>query len=221
MHNFEIIHFSWFGLDLQEPMALILNWLVTAFSLFAFWSLKRQSAGNLSYFSKFYLTLGISTFFGGLGHLFFQYTGFYGKFPSWITAVLAGYYAARGVLEVYGHRKGYQFLSVFLLIKSVVLICLSLISLKFVFVAIDAILTYLIYCGYLAWKLWKDEVNAMRFLVFGVAVLIPSAFIFLFNFNIHRYLNRDDLSHLLMLACIIFFYQGMKLLVQRENVQQA
>jgi len=203
-------------------MALILNWLVAAFSFFAFASLKKRSAaGNLSYFAKFYLTLGISTFFGGLGHLFFQYTGFYGKFPCWITGVLAGYYAGKGVLEVYGNRKGYKFLYFFLLVKSLLLICLSLISLKFVFVAIDAILTYLLYCGYLAWKLWKDEVSAMRFLVFGVAVLLPSAFIFLLNVNISRYLNRDDLSHILMLACIILFYQGMKSMVGKEHTEKA
>ena len=42
----------------------------------------------------------------------------------------------------------------------------------------------------------------------GVLVCIPSVFIFLLKLNPHKWLNKDDLSHLLMLLCLIFFYLG-------------
>jgi len=206
------IHFSLFGLDLMEPMALITNWMIASFCLFAAFKLKGSSDKTIRLFTVFYGCLAISTFFGGLGHVFFQYTGLYGKLPSWIFAILAGIFAGKAVLEVWGDRPGKKFLHNFLIVKSVVLLLLSIWTLKFIFVTLDAILTYLLYCGYMAWKLWKAEVTAMRFLVFGVLVSLPSAFIFLLKLNPHRYLNKDDLSHLLMLACVIFFYKGIDLL---------
>lgn len=206
------IHFTFLGLDLMEPMALITNWMIASFCFFAAFRLKDSSDKTIRLFKAFYLCLGISTFFGGLGHLFFQYTGLYGKLPSWIFGILAGIFAGKAVLEVWGDRPGKKFLHNFLIIKSVVLLLLSIWTLKFIFVTVDAILTYLLYCGYMAWKLWKAEVEAMRFLVFGVLVLLPSAFIFLLKMDLHRYLNKDDLSHLLMLACVIFFYKGIDLL---------
>jgi hypothetical protein len=213
------IHFSLFGLDLMEPMALVTNWMIASFCFFAAIRLSGSQDRTIRLFTAFYWSLGISTFFGGLGHVFFQYTGLYGKLPSWSFAILGGVFAGKAVLEVWGNRSGKQFLHWFLVIKSIVLIVLSVWTLKFIFVTLDAILTYLLYCGFLAWKLWKDKIDAMRFFVFGVLVLLPSAFIFLLKLNPHRYLNKDDLSHLLMLACVIFFYRGIDLL-KKTGVQE-
>lgn len=56
----------------------------------------------------------------------------------------------------------------------------------------------------------KRGAIGLKWIVIGVLVLIPSAFIFIKEVNLHRWLNKDDLSHVLMLACIYFFYIGMK-----------
>ncbi|MCE3296966.1 MAG: hypothetical protein K0R65_2680 [Crocinitomicaceae bacterium] len=210
MNDFEIIHFSLWGLKLQEPMALLTNWLIAFFCFFALLRIKWSNAYPVKYFRMFYLVLGISMIFGGLGHLLFQYFGLYGKIPSWILGTLAGYYIGKGVLYYWKDHPSYRFFNIFLVVKSIVLLILSLVFLKFIYVAVDVIITYIMYSGYIAFRLWMKNKIEMRFFVYGIIILFPSMFIFLMNINLHRYLNRDDLSHVLMLACIILFYEGVK-----------
>jgi hypothetical protein len=207
---FEIIEFSFAGLHLQEPGALISNWLITAFSIYAYKSINWSNSPASSAFKKFYLVLAISTFLSGFGHVLFQYFDVFGKYPAWILAVTSGYYISTGILYYWRSHKSYKLLKYFLITKSIVLLSLSLLNQTFVFIAIDSILTYLLYCGYLAGRMWAKNNLDMQYFVYGILVLIPSAFIFLMNINLHKYLNRDDLSHLLMLICIILFYYGVR-----------
>lgn len=210
MNQFEIVKFTLGGFILQEPMALITNWVIFLFCLFVFLATPWQQSYPSERFKKFYLYLGISMFFGGLGHLFFYYTGFYGKYPSWILATVAGFHVGKAILYYWRNSGSYKFLNHFLWVKSILLLSLGLATQKFIFIAVDSIFTYLFYCGFLAWMLWKKQKEEMKYMVFGVLALLPSAFIFLMNINLHRYLNRDDLSHVLMLLCIVLFYQGIK-----------
>lgn len=215
MQAFEIIHFSIGGLKLQEPIALLTNWLIASFCFYVFFKTKWSSSYSSNAFKYFYFVLGISTFFGGLGHLFFHYFGIYGKYPCWISGIIAGLFIGKGILHYWKERPMYVFWNSFLWTKSVLMLILSVTTQKFVFVAIDAILTYILYTGFLSWKLWKSDKTEMKYFVYGMAILLPSAFIFLLNINLHRFLNRDDLSHLLMLSCIIFFYLGVKKINKR------
>jgi hypothetical protein len=210
MNQIEIVKFSLGGFNLQEPMAFISNMLIASFSLFAYFSTKWASTKSSKYFSYFYLCMGISTFFGGLGHLLFQYFGVIGKFPSWVGAVLCGVFIGKGVLEYWKVKKSYQLFHVFLLVKSISLLLLSLFFGTFLFIAIDAILTYIIYCGILPGNMWYNNKLEMKYFVYGIIILFPSAFIFLLNINIHKFFNKDDFSHILMLSGIIFFFVGIK-----------
>lgn len=219
MYPFEIIQFTIGGLRLQEPMALITNWLISGFCFFVFARTNWSTSYSSNAFKYFYLLLGISTFFGGLGHLLFHYFGVYGKYPCWITGVMASLAIGKGILFYWKDKPFYANWSTFLWMKSLALLLLGLFSEKFIFIAIDAILTYLLYSGYLAWKLWKNEKKEMKYFVYGITILFPSAFIFFLNINFHRYLNRDDLSHLLMLSCIIFFYFGIKKMNSRYLIK--
>lgn len=206
----EIIKFDFLGLHLQEPMAIAMNLLISLFCFYAFFRLKKWNDKANIYWQRFYLTFGISTFFGAMGHAFYEYFGVVGKYPCWILGCVANCYAAIGMLRFKGYTKP-QPLSVFLIIlKSFVLLVLAIVTSKFIFVAIDAILTYIIYTGVFGVILIKRGAIGLKWIVLGVLVLIPSAFIFIFKVNIHRWLNKDDLSHVLMLACIYFFYIGMK-----------
>lgn len=214
MNHFEIIEFSLGGFTLQEPMAFITNMLITSFSLFVYFSINWADTKASQTFRYFYLVLGISTFFGGLGHLFFQYFGIPGKFPSWIGAISSSYLISKGILHYWKQKKSYLFLNIFLLVKSISLLLLSLYFGTFLFIAIDAILTYLLYCGILTGNMWYNNKEEMKYFVYGVIVLLPSAFIFLMKINVHRFFNKDDFSHILMLSCIIFFYIGIKKLNQ-------
>ncbi len=210
MHPFEIIEFSAFGLKLQEPMAIVTNWSISLFCVFAVFSIKWNDSYPSQSFKWFYTVLGISTFLSGFGHSLFQYFDVFGKFPAWITAASSGYFISMGILFYWKDKKSYSFLKIFLIVKTISFISLSLITQKFLFIAIDSILTYIIYCGILPYLIWKKGMNEMKYFFLGIIVLLPSAFIFLMNINLHLYLNRDDLSHLIILVTIMFFYAAIK-----------
>lgn len=215
----EIIYFKLFGLHLQEPMALITNWLISSFCFFAFFKLRKFKSDANYYWRMFYLSFGVSTFFGGLGHIFFQYTGMYGKFPSWTFGTLSNCFAALGMLSFKSFSFPSNYAKWIVWSKAVIMLSLAIITKKFVFVAIDAIITYIGYTGIYAYYMLKNR-NAkfLRLIIVAVLVLLPSAFIFLLKLNLNRWLNKDDLSHLLMLGCIYFFYLGLKEWGRNEKV---
>jgi hypothetical protein len=214
----EKIQFEFLGLHLQEPMALLFNWIIAGFCFFAFSQLGKFKNEANFYWRVFYLTFGISTVFGGLGHLFFNYTSFYGKFPCWILGCVANGFAATGMLHFKGISSPGKYANAFIWIKSIGLCVVSILTQKFIFVAIDAILTYIIFTGVYAFIVMRRNENAqfLKNMVIGVIILTPSAFIFIFKLDPHKWLNKDDLSHILMFCTICYFYKGIKEWGQQE-----
>ena len=190
---------------------------MSAFSLFAYLKLKNTAIHDLVYWKKFFFWFAISTFFGGIGHLFFNYFDILGKFPNWITGVLSGYFAGKAIIVNLKNNALEKKCELFLIIKGAILLLASIATLNFVFVAVDAIITYVIFCGFMANSLYKKGIVELKYMTYGVLVCLPSIFIFFFKINPHRWLNKDDLSHLLMLACIIFFYIGAKKRITKIN----
>lgn len=214
----EIIEFDLFGLHLQEPMSLITSWMMCAFSIYAYFKLTNTTQKEVYFWKAFFFWFFFSTFFGGTGHLFFKYSGIYGKFPNWIATVISGYYAGVAMtvnIKNNQKKKNYELLLVF---KSVTLLVLALATQKFLYVATDAILTYSIYCGILGWAFYKTGDLRMIYFFYGVIVCLPSVFIFFLNVNPHLWFNKVDLSHIFLLACIsLFFIGAKKLMVAGRN----
>lgn len=216
----DAIKFDWLGLHLQEPMGIIMNMLIALFCLFAFFQLQeRRQDEAVHWWKLFFLTFGVSTFLGGLAHGFFYYFGVPGKFPCWILGCLANIFAAKGMLSFPGYENKNRALDALVWSKSLILLAAALITQKFIFITIDAILTYLSFTGGYALLLVKRGLKEVKLMVIGVIVLIPSSFIFLQKINPHRWLNKDDLSHVLMLGCILCFYLGMTAWANRETTQ--
>lgn len=206
----EIIHFSAFGLNLQEPMALAFNWLIASVCFVAFFTVKNNHSEEIKSWRKFFLFFGLSTFVGGLGHIFFQYFGIYGKFPHWIGGIISAFYAGNAMLYRLENIKLQKNLKLILIVKGFVFLGLALTLKNFIFIAVDAIITYLFYCGIIGFKFCKKGVAGMSFIVMGVMICIPAAFVYILKINPSIWFNMDDLSHVFMVACIFFFYLGVK-----------
>ncbi len=197
-------------MHLQEPMAFLTNLSVSFVCFFAFFKLKKCTDKASVYWQRFFVIFGISTVFGALGHLFFQYFGIPGKFPCWIIGCIGNIYIALGMLHFEGYSKPKPISVQLILVKTFVLLACGIYTQKFLFIAIDAGLTYVVYTGIIGYILIKRGAIGLKSVVIGVVVLLPSLIIFTCKINIHRWLNKDDLSHILMVACLIFFYLGMK-----------
>lgn len=205
----ERIKFEWLGYELQEPMAIIFNLLISLFCFYAYFRLRIWNNPPNRWWRLFFLLFGISTFFGMLGHALFGYFDIPGKFPCWILGGFANCCAARAMFAFpQANHRPYK--EVLIWGRSAVMVTLAIITRDFVYIAIDAIITYVFYTGVFGYILLKRGLAEMKFMVIGVAILFPSAFIFLMKVNLHRWFNKDDLSHVLMLGCIFCFYLGMQ-----------
>lgn len=204
--NIDVIKFELAGFTLQEPMALVTNWMMSGFCLYAFFKLRNANTAELIWWKRFFIVFTISSFFGGTGHLFFQYNGIPGKFPNWITGIISGYCAGRAVLTHFSETNTKKRLHLFLIVKAIVLLSLAIVLRKFIFIAVDAIITYVMFCGIIGYNLTKKGLSDLKYLYYGVIICLPSVFIFLLKLSPHKWLNKDDLSHLLMLGCLYCFY---------------
>jgi hypothetical protein len=215
--NQEVIKFELYGLTLQEPMALAANWLMSIFCLYAFFKIRKGKGLDMLWWQRFFISFSIAAFLGGTGHLFFHYLGIPGKFPNWIFTILSGFCAGFAMLVNYPNEVQKKKLRIFILVKGFILLLLAIIFEKFLFIAIDSILTYVIFCGIIARIIHNLGSTEMRFMYYGVLFCAPSVFIFFLKINLHRFLNKDDLSHLLMLGCLMFFYRSIKERLIKSN----
>jgi len=210
--------FTWLGLCLQEPMALVTNWLIALTSLYLFFQIKKPFSIFRKHWRLFYFYLSISMFFGGLGHLFFNYFDVYGKFPCWITGAFASFHAGKAMISVNMIKADLQRkLTYFLLIKGIVLTLIAMSLGSFLFMMIDAVLSYLVFCLGFGVYYWKKGYHSFKFTVYAIIILFPSIFIFLLKVNPHLWFNKDDLSHVLMMITIIFFYIGVRKFTKFES----
>lgn len=217
MNQMEIIHFSAFGLNLQEPMALVFNWLIASICFIAYFSIRKSKSEEIRLWSLFFLFFGLSTFIGGFGHVFFQYFGVFGKFPHWIGGIVSAYFAGKAMLCRLENFQLKRTLNQVLIFKAIVFLGLALTLQNFIFVAVDAIVTYLFYCGIIGYNLMMKGVFAMKYIVAGVLICIPAAFVYILKINPGIWFNTDDLSHVFMLACVFLFYLGSKSLANEPG----
>ena len=213
-----LIEFKLFGLNLQEPMALVTNWMMSAFCFYAFLKLRSNFDFDVIWWKRFFLFFAISTFFGGLGHLLFKYFDRPGKFPNWIIGSTAAYFAGKAMIVHVQNKLIQKRLEFILIVKSFLLVIVAVYLQDFIFIAIDSITTYIYFCGILGFILYSRGVLEMKFICRAVIICLPSSFIFIYKINLHKWLNKDDLSHLLMLTCLIFFYVGASKRAEKNDL---
>ena len=89
-------------------------------------------------------------------------------------------------------------------------------SLLFLPIAINSILGLLIGVGIFSYQ-FKNKISASFASIFvGIAVIFPSAFIFIFKINLHQWFSKNDFSHILMIIGLIFFYRGVSKILKED-----
>jgi hypothetical protein len=210
------IEFSLFGLDLLEPMAFVTNMCIMIVCLVAYYRTRELSSGYALWWKRFFLSFALASFFGGLSHVFWNYWWFFGKIPSWFFGVTATTCSAFAMLEVDKLKLNTKNrIWVLIALRGILVLIGAYAFWKFLFVAIDTIVVYIALTGVYGAILWKKGYAHMKYNLIAMIFLIPTAFIFLLKIDLHVWMNREDLSHLLMCVAIYFFSEG----VLREKVQ--
>lgn len=220
--NFEKIQFELFGLELLEPNAFIGDTVLFLVALF--FAIKTYNMGRtLPFFTQwtgFFLLFGIGFFFGGLGHLFYNYWGIPGKTPSWFLGVAATYFIERAMISLVEEPQQQKRFSQLSNAKFI-LACLGVLLVTwFVDLEIDyskgmivptlnSTIGLVFALGYLGYTFSKKIVGFKWFWM-SVLILFPAALLQGFKINLHPWFDKNDFSHLLLIISLFFYYQGVK-----------
>jgi hypothetical protein len=164
--------------------------------------------------------LGISTFVGGLGHAFYFYWGTTGKIPGWITAIFAVFFIEQAMISfVYNKTlqkiyKGLSLLKMLFVLGIFLRICLNSQvfekpELGFLPIAINTILGTILSAGILGVVFYRKHQAPFHYFSYGVLAMLPAAFVFLMKINLHPWMDKNDVSHILLSIGNVFFYVGI------------
>ncbi|MEN8838948.1 MAG: hypothetical protein ABF238_00410 [Flavobacteriales bacterium] len=221
--------FVLFGLNLTDPTDFVYDFIMGVLGLFFAYKLhaiKGKNKFSLAWF-RFFLIYGLATFFSAFGHLFYNYYYYYGKLLGWLLVPLAIYWIEIAMLEAHWSsrliEKGKRLYKMKLLLVYLVFVViwtsidvLAKPSLLFLPIAINSILGLLIGVGIFSYQ-FKNKISASFASIFvGIAVIFPSAFIFIFKINLHQWFSKNDFSHILMIIGLIFFYRGVSKILKED-----
>ena len=57
-----------------------------------------------------------------------------------------------------------------------------------------------------------------RYFVTGFLIMVPASAVFLFEVNLHRWFDRNDLSHVILGIGITYFYFGVLNIFKEEHI---
>ena len=220
--DFEKIDFTFCGLDLLEPNSLIGNTILFISAIVI--SRKVQNLSLVTpffrYWRLFFVAFGFSFFIGGLGHGFYNYWGVVGKYPGWIASIISLYLMERAMLSLLEHHRQPMFvllakmkLVVFLVAELFVFAFLDLKGnpqLGLLIPSIASAFGFLTCLGYLGLRYEREINSSFRYFYWSVLVLIPSAVIQGMKISIAPWLDRSDLSHLLLLVVLLLHWKGVR-----------
>lgn len=225
--DFDKIEWNFFGMHLLEPNALIGDTLILIVSL-VLWSQIKGQGTFYKNWKLFYLYFGISFFLGGLGHLFYNYTGLLGKCPSWFLGMYASYRIEKAMISIYPIGKISKRLRQMIWIKLNFFYLAEILILSFANTTKDPSIGLLIptlssvlglgfALGYLAPVYSKQYDSNFKYLWYGALMLLPNVLIQGLKINISPWFDRNDLSHILLLGGILLYIQSIrKVIIPKE-----
>ena len=203
------IEFPLFGLDLLEPMSFVTNMLIVLVCIIG---VNAASSENLKYWRGFFFFYAVASFIGALSHLFWNYWDVYGKILPWLLGVVATSFLSFEVLrQLDFFKRRTKLLLAVLITKGALVLILAYTQWDFIFVAVDTIASLVISCGIIgAYLVYGKKLSFFKFMFFGLLLMLPSAFVFLFKVDIDRWLNREDLSHIIIALGLLLFIKTVR-----------
>ena len=220
--DFDKIEISLFGFDLVEPNAFIGDSIILIVALLLASKIKKLSV-YLEFFKNwryFYLLFGFGMFFGGIGHLMFNYWGFNGKYLPWILGIICIYFVEKSMISLLKTKSKviWQNLSLLKLIFALVLEIAVFYSIDMSkdhsiglrIPAINSAIGFILSLVILGNKYRKEIDKNFIYMIYGVLLLIPSGLFISFKINIHRWFDKNDFGHLLLIIAIFLYFKAIK-----------
>lgn len=228
-NNYPKIEFEAFGLDLLEPNSFIGDTILFFVSVYAAYRVNKITNKTLFHRSwiAFFLLFGFSFFFGGLGHLLYNYWGIPGKTPSWYLGVIAVFFIEKAMISLSFSKSLKSILGWISKIKLI----LALLGVTMVLFYVDLEADYskgmlvptinstiglVGTLGVLA-ATYMRSYDGMPYFIASVLTLFPAAIIQGMKINVHQWFDKNDLSHVLLMIAITLYLKGIMKVTERNS----
>lgn len=214
MEDYEKISMDVFGLNLLEPMAFVTNYCIVIACYLFYQKLNSTDENDKSiyYWRFFFLSMSIAAGLGGLAHLLHNYLPFQFRLTAW---AFTGISIAAAEMGAAHHPIISDKFRSFLLKFSVARLFIYLLAIytlqDFTITKINSsislmgIVAPIYFIDYL-----KSKNTGSLIVTLGISTLLIPAIIHSLSVSPHRWLNKDDLSHLIMVFCIYLIFLGVK-----------
>lgn len=221
--DFEKIQFDLFGLNLMDPNAFIGDTLIFIVALIL--ARKVKNFGIDTPFFKnwywFFIVFGAGFFVGGLGHLFYGYLELAGKYPALYLGIISVVFIERAMISLLSKESIRKLLNRLIFIKLFV----ALIAATLVFIyadlskdptralrvtSINAAVGSVYALVYLGLKFAKSITPSFHYMWGAVVALLPTAIFQSNKISFHQWFDRNDVSHLFLIASVVIYYYGVR-----------
>lgn len=220
--DFDKMEFSWFGLDLLEPNALLTDTLISIFA-FTFAILVAKNFPRQPFYNRWkwlFRLQGASFFLGGFGHVLYNYTGVWGKFVPMIFATGFVMMVEHSMLTLIPESKRKIFLTLSKVKAGITLSILTTMMFtmdvennlpKLLLVpSLNTTIGYFATQFFLGIKYGRTKSRALYLLPISVLVLVPAGIFQIMKINFHPWFDRNDAGHLLIVISLFLYYFAIK-----------
>ncbi len=227
--DFDKIEFELFGLNLLEPNSFIGDFIIFVFSIyFGFKVLKFQRSNFVKNWNLFFFIFGIGFFFGGLGHLMYNYWGIPGKYIGWFAGMTSVYLIERAILPFLSNKKTVNILLQISTFKFILAILAEILVIYFIDLEKDYSVAMkvpiinssigLIYTlAILGYVFSKRITPGFKYFLYSVLVMLPTLIFQTQKINFTQWFDKNDISHVFLLIGVIFYYLGVKNVAKYEK----
>jgi hypothetical protein len=217
--DFDKIEFSLFGLDLLEPNALISDSLIMITCLVIYLLLRKKvpsTAPFYQYWKWLFILQGAGFFLGGLAHTLYNYTGVIGKYFPLAIGIGFAMMIEHAMISLLDKKQQKSLLLLSKVKAGIALIILTtlmftidvennLMTLLLV-PSLNTTIGYISTLGVIGWIKAKVTSRDLYLLPLSVLTLIPAAIVQSKKISFHPWFDRNDFSHLLIIAALIMYY---------------
>jgi hypothetical protein len=222
--DYDKIEFDFYGFDFVEPNALIGDVIIALFAIY-FGVLTRRyfkQTGLLffKHWTWFFNVFGYGFILGGLGHFCYNYFGIPGKIPSWYSGIISTMYIELAMASLLPKAR-YAQLARFFYIKTFTICLIQLYFILFInmeqepgigligstLASLTGLITSL---GVLGARFSKSIHPDFWYLWLSLIVVFPSVIFQVMKINFHQWFDRNDVSHVMLLANITLYFMAVR-----------
>jgi hypothetical protein len=217
------IEWDFMGYQLLEPNAFIGDTIIALIALILFYKSKKiynrsKNSYNL-FWMFFFLVFGIGFFVGGISHLLYNYIGIQGKYGAWYLGIVSSFFLELAMVsQLYRHKYLFEKIVVLKAILAIILLTaliastdLSATPLKgLVIPTINSFIGLVFTLAYLGYRYTRTKSKGFRYLYWSILVLLPTVLFQGLKINFHPWLDRNDVSHILIIITLILYYTSLR-----------